>query len=86
MKTEKITKKAIKQVRHALGNHLTKAQLKELEQIISDLTIEVAKDMAKHCSKEAAKLCGPHTDLASDISDEIKRSKTALIANLASMR
>ena len=47
MKTEKITKKAIMQVRHALGNHLTKAQLKELEQIISDLTIEVAKDMAK---------------------------------------
>ena len=86
MKTEKIAKKAIKQVRAAVGNHLTKAQIEELEQVISDLTIEVAKDMAKHCSKEAAKLCGPRTDLASDISDEIKRSKAALIANLASMR
>ncbi len=86
MKTDKIAKKAIKKMRSAVGKDLKAKQLDELEAILSDLALDVAKDMAKHCSKEAAKLCGPRTDLASDISDEIKRSKTALIANLQSLR
>ncbi len=86
MKTEKLTKKALKKMREAVGKDLKAKQLDELETILSDLAVEVASDMAKHCSKEASKLCGPRTDLASDISDEIKRQKTALITNLQSLR
>jgi hypothetical protein len=86
MKTEKLTKKALKKVRDTVGKDLKAKQLDQLEAILSDLAVEVASDMAKHCSKEAAKLCGPRTDLASDISDEIKRQKTALITNLQSLR
>jgi hypothetical protein len=86
MKTEKIAKKALKKVRAAVGKDLKDKQLEAIETILSDLAVEVANDMAKHCSKEAAKLCGPRTDLASDIADEIKRQKTALITNLQSLR
>lgn len=86
MKTEKIAEKAMAKLIEAIGDDLSKKQLEQVRGILSELSIEVAKDTAKHCTKRAAELYGPRTDLAADIADEIKRTKVATIANLESMR
>lgn len=86
MKSDKIAEKAMKRITATVGTDLSKAQADEVRRILSDLVVEVVSDTAKHCSKRATELYGPHTDLASELADEIKRSKVALIANLKSMR
>ena len=86
MRTEKIAERAYARIRTTVGDRLTEDQLAELGRIVSDLTIEVARETAQLCNKRATELYGPQTDLASAIADELKRSKVALIANLQSMR
>lgn len=86
MKAEKIAEKAMTELIAAVGSDLSEQQLGQIRAILTKLTIDVARDTAAHCTKRAAEVYRPKTDLAAAIADEIKRSETAIVANLQSMR
>ncbi|MFQ5756929.1 MAG: hypothetical protein ACE5H7_12700 [Acidiferrobacterales bacterium] len=62
----------------------------ELEQqvaaVIERAMIDAVLEDGERCVKAAVNCCSADKDLAHKITDEIRRSNTALIANLSSLR
>ena len=86
MKADKIVKGAVKKIHKAVSADLSHKELEKIQAIVSDMAIELVNHTTEGCSKSMAKLYGPKTDLAHQISDGIKRKQSALITNLQSMR
>lgn len=62
----------------------------DLQQQVADVIeramIDAVLEDGERCAKVATQCCSADRDLAHKIADEIRRTHTALIANLSSMR
>ena len=61
-------------------------QAKEIADAIEQEIIEAVLEEAERCVKVAHDCCSPDLDKAHKIAEGIKRTHTALIANLSSLR
>ena len=77
---------AAKSVFEAVGVNPTPDQSEQIAKIIEAAMIDAYRDSAERCATVAKACCSPDRDLAHKVADEIKRSNTALIANLSGMR
>ena len=69
-----------------LGAAPDAAQAKALRAAIEKEIIEAVLEEAERCITVSRSCCSPDLDIAHKIAEEIKRSHTALVANLSSLR
>ena len=86
MKADKIVKASLKKIRKSVKTELSDKDLEKINIILSDMAVELVTQATEHCTKKVIKHYAPKTDLAHEISNDIKRAQTALVANLQSMR
>lgn len=77
---------AAKTVCTMLDSALSDEQEKRITEIIEHAVIEAVREDGNRCAKAAMSCCSADRDLAHKVADEIRRTNTALIANLSSMR
>jgi ribosomal protein S13 len=86
MKADKIVKATVKKIRKSVKTELSEKDLEKIGIILSDMAVELVTHATERCTKKVMKNYAPKTDLAHEISDDIRRAQTALVANLQSMR
>ncbi len=59
---------------------------REIAQAIEQAIIRALVEERQRCADKALECCAKHTDKAHQISDEIRRVNSLLVANLSSMR
>ena len=69
-----------------LGASPDAAQAKAMADAIEKEIIEAVLSESERCVKVARTCCSPDLDKAHKIAEEIKRTHTALVANLSSLR
>ncbi len=62
------------------------AQSKQIADLIERAIIDSYRDAAERCATVARDCCSADRDLAHKVAEEIRRTNTALIANLSSLR
>jgi len=79
-------KRAADAIGDLLGASPDAAQVKAMADAIEKEIIEAVLAESERCVKVAHTCCSPDLDKAHKIADEIKRTHTALVANLSSLR
>ena len=79
-------KQATKDVLGAIQFSGSPTQAEQVTRIIEQAMIESYRDCTERCVHTAMDCCSEDRDLAHKIADELRRSNTALIANLSSLR
>lgn len=69
-----------------LETSLNEGQAKAIADAVEKEIIEAVLEESERCVKVAHKCCSPDLDKAHKIAEGIKRTHTALIANLSSLR
>ena len=86
MELRERAERAVRDACDALGERLSA----DNEQLVAGIIERAMKDAiveaTSHSSDAAVACCGPDADMAHKIAREIDRKKTALIANLSSLR
>lgn len=79
-------KRAAAAIGDLLGASPDAAQAKAITDAIEKEIIEAVLAESERCVKVAHTCCSPDLDKAHKIAEEIKRTHTALVANLSSLR
>jgi formaldehyde-activating enzyme involved in methanogenesis len=79
-------KRAADAIGNLLGASPDAAQAKAITDAIEKEIIEAVLAESERCVKVAHTCCSPDLDKAHKIAEEIKRTHTALVANLSSLR
>ena len=77
---------AIAQLSKVLGVELTDEQEKQVRQLIETAMSDTAVEMTRNSSEVIKLYCSADQDLAHKLNQEMELAKTALIANLTSLR
>ena len=64
----------------------TNEQAAEVRQIVEEAVIHGMLEQSERCSHAAVECCGHDVDTAHKVAAQIRRSYSALVANLSSMR
>lgn len=86
MNLKERSQKAVRDACKALGSDLTDEQESIVVKVIQEAMVDAIRETAAESGKAALECCSHDKDMAHKISEEIKRSQTALIANLDSLR
>lgn len=86
MNFRKRAERAAGEIGSLLGASPDAAQAKAMADAIEKAIIEAVLAESERCVKVAHTCCSPDLDKAHKIAEEIKRTHTALVANLSSLR
>lgn len=86
MKIKRLTEKTIAQIKDSVSSPLSDSDITALSRIIEGALVDAVVHSTKSCSSAAVTACGPESDLAHKIAQEVKLAQNALIENLKSMR
>lgn len=73
---------SVTQIGDTLPDPLSEEQASAIAKIIENALVEAIRKTTQSCSHEAVVCCGPEADMAHKISDSLRRTRKALIANL----
>ena len=86
MKLDKIANKAVSDASDAIGVSLSTAELEKISAIIAQAMEGAVVEASSHHSTACVKCLSHDKDMAHKLQKEIELKKSALIANLSSLR
>lgn len=86
MTIKKSAENAVAQINKTLPTSLSDSEIKAITKIIEEQLVLTVKESTESCTSAAVICCGPESDLAHKMTEKLRETQNALIANLMSMR
>ncbi len=86
MEMKKRAHQAVGEIVGIVGGDLLPEQRRAIEKVVEDLLVDALRACAETCGEAASACCPEDEDMAHKIAREVEQARSALVANLSSLR